>query len=44
MKVLIDSSVWIDYFKSEAETNELDYLIDSHSRSAPQQKILLSIS
>ena len=30
MKVLIDSSVWIDYFRSEDETNELDSLIDNN--------------
>ena len=30
MKVLIDSSVWIDYFRSGSETNELDYLIDNN--------------
>ncbi|MBU2511357.1 PIN domain-containing protein [bacterium] len=30
MKVLIDSSVWIDYFRSGDETNELDYLIDDN--------------
>ncbi|NQU65803.1 MAG: PIN domain-containing protein [SAR324 cluster bacterium] len=30
MNVLIDTSVWIDYFKFQAETNELDYLIDNN--------------
>ena len=30
MKILIDSSVWIDYFRSGSETNELDYLIDNN--------------
>lgn len=30
MKVLVDSSVWIDYFRSGSETNELDYLIDNN--------------
>ena len=30
MKVLIDSSVWIDYFRSGVQTTELDYLIDDN--------------
>ncbi len=30
MKVLVDTSVWIDYFKFDTETNELDYLIDNN--------------
>jgi len=30
MKVLIDSSVWIDYFRSGDKTNDLDYLIDDN--------------
>lgn len=30
MKVLVDSSVWINYFKIGGETNELDYLIDNN--------------
>jgi predicted nucleic acid-binding protein len=30
MKVLIDSSVWIDYFRSGDRSNELDYLIDNN--------------
>lgn len=30
MKVLIDSSVWIDYFRSGDESNELDNLIDNN--------------
>ncbi len=30
MRVLIDSSVWIDYFRSGNQTDELDHLIDSN--------------
>jgi predicted nucleic acid-binding protein len=30
MKVLVDSSVWIDYFKSGERSEELDYLIDNN--------------
>ncbi len=30
MRVLVDTSVWIDYFRSGGETNELDYLIDNN--------------
>jgi predicted nucleic acid-binding protein len=30
MRVLIDSSVWIDYFRSANQTDELDHLIDSN--------------
>lgn len=30
MKVLVDTSVWIDYFRSGGETTELDYLIDNN--------------
>ncbi len=30
MVVLIDSSVWIEYFRSGDKTNELDYLIDNN--------------
>lgn len=30
MNVLIDSSVWIDYFRSADQTLELDYLIDNN--------------
>ncbi len=30
MRVLIDSSVWIDYFKSGLNTEELDNLIDDN--------------
>ena len=30
MKVLIDSSVWIDYFKSGDRSSGLDYLIDNN--------------
>lgn len=30
MRVLIDSSVWIDYFRSGNLTDELDHLIDSN--------------
>lgn len=30
MNVLIDSSVWIDYFRSADQTFELDYLIDNN--------------
>ncbi len=30
MRVLIDSSVWIDYFRSGNQTDELDNLIDSN--------------
>ena len=30
MKVLIDSSIWIDYFRSGVQTTELDYLIDDN--------------
>ncbi|WP_339136620.1 MAG: PIN domain-containing protein [Candidatus Electrothrix sp. GW3-4] len=28
MSVLVDSSVWIDYFRGSDHTNRLDYLID----------------
>ena len=28
MSVLVDSSVWIDYFRGSDNTNRLDYLID----------------
>ncbi len=30
MAVLVDSSVWIDYFKSGANSTHLDYLIDEN--------------
>jgi len=30
MRVLVDTSVWIDYFRSGGETSELDYLIDNN--------------
>lgn len=30
MKVLIDTSVWIDYFKSSDGTTDLDHLIDEN--------------
>jgi predicted nucleic acid-binding protein len=30
MRVLIDSSVWIDYFRSGNQADELDHLIDSN--------------
>lgn len=30
MRVLIDSSVWIDYFRSANQTDELDHLIDNN--------------
>lgn len=30
MNVLIDSSVWIDYFRSGDKSDELDHLIDSN--------------
>jgi len=30
MKVLVDTSVWIDYFRSGGEATELDYLIDNN--------------
>jgi predicted nucleic acid-binding protein len=30
MRVLIDSSVWIDYFRSGNQAYELDHLIDSN--------------
>ncbi|MBL0380979.1 MAG: PIN domain-containing protein [Desulfofustis sp. PB-SRB1] len=30
MKVLVDYSVWIDYFKSGERSEELDYLIDNN--------------
>jgi predicted nucleic acid-binding protein len=31
MKVLIDSSVWIEYFRSGDKTSDLDYLIDDNA-------------
>jgi hypothetical protein len=30
MRVLIDSSIWIDYFRSGANSSRLDYLIDEN--------------
>lgn len=30
MQVLVDSSVWIDYFKSGANSSSLDFLIDEN--------------
>ena len=30
MRILIDSSVWIDYFRSGNQTDELDHLIDNN--------------
>ncbi len=30
MRVLIDSSVWIDYFRSGNQTEAIDHLIDSN--------------
>ncbi|BBO72941.1 twitching motility protein PilT [Desulfosarcina widdelii] len=30
MTVLVDSSVWIDYFKGDGNTSKLDYLIDEN--------------
>ncbi len=30
MRVLVDTSVWIDYFRSGTETSELNYLIDNN--------------
>jgi len=30
MRVLVDTSVWIDYFRQNGGTNELDYLIDNN--------------
>ena len=30
MRVLVDSSVWIDYFKVGKETTELEYIIDNN--------------
>jgi predicted nucleic acid-binding protein len=30
MRVLVDSSVWIDYFRSANQTDELDQLIDNN--------------
>ncbi len=30
MSVLIDTSVWIDYFKGAKDSEKLDYLIDNN--------------
>ena len=30
MQVLVDSSVWIDYFRGNGNTDRLDYLIDEN--------------
>lgn len=30
MKVLVDTSIWIDYFKSGDKSTNLDYLIDNN--------------
>ncbi len=30
MKILVDTSVWIDYFRSGINSNDLDYLIDEN--------------
>lgn len=30
MTVLVDSSVWIDYFRGDGNTSKLDYLIDEN--------------
>ena len=30
MEVLVDTSVWIDYFRGGAKSNELDFLIDEN--------------
>ena len=30
MEVLVDSSIWIDYFKSGENSEKLDYLIDEN--------------
>ena len=30
MNVLVDSSIWIDYFRGTAQSNALDYLIDEN--------------
>lgn len=30
MQVLVDSSIWIDYFKGGVKSNKLDYLIDEN--------------
>jgi len=30
MRVLVDTSIWVDFFRSGGETNELEYLIDNN--------------
>ncbi len=30
MEVLVDTSIWIDYFRGGAKSNELDVLIDEN--------------
>ena len=30
MRVLVDTSVWIDYFRQGGGTNDLDYLVDNN--------------
>lgn len=30
MQVLVDSSIWIDYFRSDNNTKDLDFLIDEN--------------
>lgn len=30
MEVLVDTSIWIDYFKAGGSSNDLDYLIDEN--------------